>query len=512
MTEALTFLSDCDDPSVAALTLQGAVGHEVLGALYQYRLELVSLQDQGLAPESIDAMLAAPCRVTVGEATLSGVLRRVTTLPALGSASGDEDGAYTAYQAELVPTAWRLTQTVRSRVFQEQTPMEVVQAVLTEHGLTFESALTETYPWREYIVQYEESDWAFVARLMEHWGVFVLFEQTPDSEKIVLADANAAFKPHDTWAALNFDVNAENTNASGPWKNDSGAARQATTHANGSGWTSLLRRVQEPRPAAVTLADYNWRAPFLDADGTMTARQLQLRPTHAADELTGQGGDRRYGDHFKDDAEGARLAQIRAEELLATRVLYDGQCRAPGLAAGHRLTTSGMPLADQEQEYVITEMLIGLDPDAEAGVAWQRWRAITSDTAFRPARRTRKPVIHGFMHAVIDGEVVSTAAPIDVLGRYRVVMPYDEAAAPGGRASRWIRMAQASAGSDYGVHLPLHIGTEVIVAHLLGDPDRPVIVGAVPNVDTVSPVVTDNATQSRIKTRGAILFELEDDA
>ncbi|MFK7987638.1 MAG: hypothetical protein AB8I08_16580 [Sandaracinaceae bacterium] len=109
MTEALTFFSDCDDPSVAALSLQGAVGHEVLGELYEYRLELVSLQDQGLAPESIDAMLSAPCRVVVADATVSGVLRRLTTLPALGSTSGDEDGAYTTYEARMVPTAWRLT-------------------------------------------------------------------------------------------------------------------------------------------------------------------------------------------------------------------------------------------------------------------------------------------------------------------------------------------------------------------------------------------------------------------
>ena len=73
-------------------------------------------------------------------------------------------------------------------------------------------------------------------------------------------------------------------------------------------------------------------------------------------------------------------------------------------------------------------------------------------------------------------------------------------------------MAQSSAGSGYGMHLPLHIGTEVLVTHLDGDPDRPVILGAVPNVDTMSPVVDANATQSRIKTRQNILFELEDDA
>jgi type VI secretion system secreted protein VgrG len=115
------------------------------------------------------------------------------------------------------------------------------------------------------------------------------------------------------------------------------------------------------------------------------------------------------------------------------------------------------------------------------------------------------------MHARVDGVQVGRAAPIDAHGRYRVLLPWDLYAEEGGRASRWVRMAQPHAGPGYGMHFPLHIGTEVLLAHVGGDPDRPVIVAAIPNPDTTSPVTSVNATQSRIQTRSGIVVEFEDD-
>ncbi len=228
--------------------------------------------------------------------------------------------------------------------------------------------------------------------------------------------------------------------------------------------------------------------------------------------MTGSGEHRRYGDHFKDETEGALLATIRAQEMSCERLLCRGGLHALGVAPGHRFATSGMPIAELEGEYVVTALETSVDKGGETNDFQQRYEAIPSDVAFRPPRLTERPVIVGHTHAVVDGEVAGVAAPIDEYGRYKVILPFDQHAAAGGKASRWIRMAQPSAGSNYGMHLPLHIGTEVLVTHLDGDPERPVIVGAIPNVDTMSPVVDANATQSRIRTSTGILFELEDDA
>ena len=80
-----------------------------------------------------------------------------------------------------------------------------------------------------------------------------------------------------------------------------------------------------------------------------------------------------------------------------------------------------------------------------------------------------------------------------------------------GTSSRWIRMAQPSSGDGYGMHFPLHLGTEVVIAHVDGDPDRPIILGSVPNPNTTTPVSRDNATQSAVRTRAGIRIEFEDD-
>lgn len=480
----LSFSSECDDADVAALSLNRVHGHERLSVPYEFEIWLESDTDQGLSVESIEAMLSNTCQIAFGETTISGVLDEVTLEPTA-------DAARTVYHAILVPRVARLARTQRSRVFQEMTAPAIVEAVLTEHSIPFESNYLVEYPEREYTVQYEESDLDFIRRLMEHWGIVFFFEQAPDGETLALGDDNRAFTTHDSFATLEY-------------------ANEETTPR--PTFIGPMRRTIRPQTASVTLRDYNWRTPYLAPDGSMTERQLQLVSTNAVDETTGSGEHRRYGDHYKDEAEGVRVAQVRAEEMMVDRIVCEGTLRALGLGPGHRFETSGMPIAELEGEYVVVGLETHIDYTGTDGAASQRYQAIPSDVTFRAPRLTERPVIVGFMHAVVDGEVDGTAAPIDEYGRYKLIMPYDENAAAGGKASRWVRMAQPSAGSNYGMHLPLHIGVEVAVIHLDGDPDRPVIASAVPNIDTMSPVVDANATQSRIRTRSNILFELEDDA
>ena len=116
-------------------------------------------------------------------------------------------------------------------------------------------------------------------------------------------------------------------------------------------------------------------------------------------------------------------------------------------------------------------------------------------------------VIHGKVDAASDG-VRST--PVDEHGRYKVILPWDLAGKAGGKASRWLRMAQPASGSGYGVQFPLHVGTEVLIIHVNGDPDRPLIMSSVPNFETASPVNSANATQSQIRTRHGITVTFDD--
>lgn len=406
------------------------------------------------------------------------MLRRIR----MHSAESAHDAYFTA---TLVPRIWMLSQVRRSRIFQELDVPGIVRAVLAELGLRegedFELRLNGAYAVSEYTVQYQETDLDFISRLLEHVGIFYFFRQLPDRELLILGDSNAAF---DRLADQPFPY----------------APREA---AEGVGGVHRLERELQRRPASVLVRDYNWRTP-----------RVPLYADAAADSTTGVGFQDYYGDHFKTPEEGARIAQVRAQELLATRDLYRGGASILGLSPGHALELVGHHFGEIDQEYVITELRqrVGVDEgDEEAAGLSQSFTAIPFAVAYRPERVTAWPRIEGIMHGFIDGEVPGTAAPIDEHGRYKVLLPFDLAGQPGGRASRWVRMAQASSGPGYGIHFPLHIGVEVAIGHLDGDPDRPIILASPPNAETVTPVRDANATQSKIRTKTGIRITFDDD-
>jgi type VI secretion system secreted protein VgrG len=139
-----------------------------------------------------------------------------------------------------------------------------------------------------------------------------------------------------------------------------------------------------------------------------------------------------------------------------------------------------------------------------------RFTAIPAGVQFRPEQNAVKPKFYGTLNATVDAAGSGEYAEIDDQGRYKVIVPFDRSGIRGGRASRWVRMAQPYAGSGYGMHFPLHSGTEVLLTFVDGDPDRPIISGSVPNPETASPVSTSNQTQSMIRTGGGNQFRLED--
>lgn len=476
MTDLTLRFDTAADVSAESVVLRGLEGREAMSTPYAYTLTLEVEADNGWSEDVIAQLLTQPAHATIAHGELCdheihGVLRRITLEPMI-------EPSRAVYRAELVPSFSRLELAYGSRIFQDLSGPAVAMKVLEEHGITYESRLTETYPEREYIVQYEESDLAFVQRLLEHWGVAYFFEQLPDGEKMVLVDSASASVALEGWETVAY------------------ALREAGTRGQ-AGTIHDLSRTHEIRPAKVDLKDWNWRHPQVVPEGEAPA-----------DEATGYGTVHAYGEHIKDPSEGAWMARVRAEERMAGAQRYAGGTDLPGLSPGHKLLLSGYPSGDLDLEYLvvgITQRFPGEDGGYE-----KRFDAIPLAVPFRPARVTPKPKIAGFMHAVVDGEVDGAAAPIDEHGRYRLLLPFDRLAEPGGRASRWVRMTQASSGPDYGMHLPLHIGCEVALIHVDGDPDRPVILGAVPNADTMSPVTQTEATKSRIRTRSGILIEMED--
>lgn len=468
------------------LILRVMDGRQALGSIYEFTLELQTAAGGPLDDDTLHSVLSSSAYLAFGEDEshrIHGWVRDVEMLPV--SAAGDP----VRYRAMMVPRLWDATQVFGSWIYQKLAVGEIVRDVMKDLGLTenedYEVRLANKHPAWEYTVQYEETDLNFISRLCEHEGLTIWFEQGEDKEKVIFSDSNAPFQPLEGHEFIPYDSRGNVVDASEP--------------------IFALSHQRRVLPQAVALKDYNYRTP-----------ETPLLGESPADEH-GVGKHTLYSEHFKDAAEGKRLAKIRSQELTCRKDLFHGSSRVRGLRPGHRFTLEGHPLHAFDREYLVLEVshhvAQGQGGDAVSSVGYSNtFTAIPADVVFRPARVAPKPKILGLMHAKVDGVANGAAAPLDEQGRYKVRMPFDNGVGPvNGTSSRWIRMAQPSSGDGYGMHFPLHLGTEVIIAHIDGDPDRPIIVGSVPNPNTVTPVSRDNATQSAVRTRAGIRIEFEDD-
>jgi type VI secretion system secreted protein VgrG len=481
--------------SRGALEVRGVHGRERISQLFELDLLLVA-PGGPLSRGDLDAFVSKPCAVALGPDpgdVVRGVISSVIRL--------DTRGAMPRYVARMVPTVALLGLSRHSRVFQGSTVVDMTAQLLALYSMRgdrdFELRVTPgaLHPEREYVVQYQESDWDFLQRWLEHEGMFYWFEHGGQSERLVMADANSWASPLPNTPRIAY--RGRNNLASG---------RDPTVW----GWQATQQRV----PARVLVHDYNYRTPHLAVSGQ----------AHV-DGGTGFGSVITYGEHCKTSEESGAVAAWRAERLACERRTFSGHSDCSKLRVGHVLVLDGHDEQGNDGQYLITavEYKVGrrftlgasVDEDDAITIGEERpfaarFEAIPIDVPFRPEQRTPWPSIHGVMHAHIDADTDGTFAQIDDLGRYKVKMPYDLGTTRGTKASRWIRMAQAYAGPGYGTHHPLHKGTEVLLAHVDGDPDRPIIVGSVPNAHTVSPSTGANATQSVMQTASGIRIVAED--
>lgn len=456
-------------------------GWQSLSTLYDYRVLIEVEEEGGFSDDDMDRLLRDPVRIMLGTDTTTEVHGVVSEIEMCSTAPREA----VRYWLTIVPRLYYLTLSRHTRVWQGKSHLDIVKLVLEEHGFAEKThyevrCKAGDYPSHPYTVQYQETDFDFVSRLLEHNGIHYHFTQQPDTEMLVLGDDNKAFAEIVGQETMVYDGTNRRT-------------------FEDEAFVTSLRRFRRPRAAKVRVRDYNWRLPT-----------TPLSSEHDADTRTGHGVFDFFGDHFGTDAAGSRFARLRAEEHVISGDVYSGTTTSRSMLPGSRFVLTGHPNPDLDKAYVVTAIREGVER-SEGSTYVKSFEAIPADVVYRPARRVPWPRVDGLVNAKVDGEVRATATPVDAEGRYKLVLPFDERAKTGGKASRWVRAAQPSAGSAYGFHFPLHIGTEVVVGHVNGDPDRPIILGAVPNTETESPVLSDNAMQSRMRTGSGIVIELDDD-
>jgi type VI secretion system secreted protein VgrG len=336
-------------------------------------------------------------------------------------------------------------------------------------------------------VQYQETDLAFFSRLCEHEGIWYRFEQGDGGEKLLVCDSA------DDYGTIAGEVPFRPVIAG----ESEGLDRPEEIRT----FESRHRMIA----GEVVLNEYNWRTPGVD-----------LQVSHAVDAKGTAGSLYLYGEHYATREEGHTIAQIRAEEVRCRRVLFSGTGDSKLFRAGRTFELADHYRGDFNRRYLLVEVEHEAAQSVEflnkafAGPAYRNsFVAIPANVPFRPERVTPRPRVEGVLNAQIDAAGTGEYAEIDDLGRYKVKIPFDRSGRDGGLASRYVRMAQPYVGQDMGMHFPLHKGTEVLLVHTNGDPDRPIIAGAVPNAETTSVVTAQNQTQCAIRTSGGNHMTIE---
>ncbi|MEZ6188075.1 MAG: type VI secretion system tip protein TssI/VgrG [Planctomycetota bacterium] len=505
--QEFTFHSDASGgEELFILELRGV---ESMSRPFRFELELVSSNHD----VDLESLLYAPARIGIK-----------VTLPLAGGGSGrttmwiagrlnrfrhvKSDPEVSHYHAELVPHLLDLAERHRSRIYMEDTAPGIVLKVLDEAGLhdgteviqaeSLKNALAQgeaterpRYPRREYVVQYAESDLDFMHRWLEHEGIFYWFENKGEAEETLqLGDSVGSYRALRGASVFPF------------------RSSQATPGQDYRMYVTELASTVNRLPQQVVLQDYNWRQPRTDL---RVEQQVRGESSGLLYE---------YNDHYKSLDQGRELAKVRAEELGCRSLVFQGVSDARNMRPGFTFTLTDHPRAAYNRDLLLTEVVhtarqeIALDKRVVTGVHYEnRFTAIPVEECYRPECVTPWPSIQGVMHARIDGESDGEYADLDKFGRYTVRVPFDMAGdgKEDGKASRQIRMLQPYAGSESGMVFPLRKGTEVLLVHLDGDPDRPLIAGAVYNQENPSLVDAGNYTQNRIVTSSGNELTFEDE-
>ena len=486
--DATLTIGDDDSLQIKVLSLSG---EEQLGRLFSFKI-IVSVE-QELADALTETSFAGE-RAAIHFLDPDGNRRVVRGLISDGEFAGvGHSHAY--YKLQLSPYVWPLTQRVNSRIFQERSTPQIIRAILKDHGLAGPGlvfALREDYAPRDYCVQYRESDWDFISRLMEEEGMYHFYRDADGEALLHITDG-----PHGH-PDLNFGREVRFHPPEG------------RTPVPGTVYELTCRR--QLRPGNVALTDYAAVKPSMPLE---TRAQRGGHDTEQAIEVFDFPGE------YRTRELGGRLSRVRLQELRCGHAQAQGRGTRVDFGPGQRLSLDGHPLQRFNAEYVITRVrhrcvtpmaeALGYAGDGRAGGELivpsydNEFVALPQDEVFRPERATKRPRVAGPQTAVVVGpeeEEIYT----DKYGRVKVRFRWDRDrqlardARQESDASCWIRVSQPWAGVGYGGLTIPRIGQEVIVDFLEGDPDQPVITGRLYNGEAMQP--TSMAGPSRMTGAG----------
>ena len=438
---------------VDVLLLTDFEAEEEFSRLFSFQLRMLSEQDEIVPADLVGQNVTITCLDADDEPRyFNGYVREFSN-----QGHGDRGTIYTAH---IVPGLWFLTRRRNCRMFQEMSVVEILQEVFDTAGLTdYDLAGVQgSYDTLEYCVQYEETDFAFVSRLMEEFGIFYFFTHEDGKHTLMLADSTSAYQPakHDTArfaGPLSFDELNDNLTA----------------------WTHRY----EYRSGKIAVADFNFKKP--EAPIRSRERTVVDLTDNKNHELYS------YPGRYTERAQGDQVARIRMEAEETDHNQVVGASKLRSFAPGFTFSIEDHhQQAEVGKSYVLTKVIhqVNAGSYVSGGATPEGYgntfTCIPADVPFRPERVTPKARVEGPQTAIIvgpPGEDIYT----DEFGRVKVKFHWDRTEHMDDKSSCWVRVSQTWAGKGWGaMHIP-RIGQEVIIEFLEGDPDRPIITGRVYN-------------------------------
>lgn len=478
-------------------------GTETIGELFEYTLELKTPDELAFSPSiaanvELDKLVGTEVTVFIelegngyfiagqaGDTGMSNVgagTREITGVISHASIVR-EDGRSIVYALTLRPWLWHATKKTDSRIFQDMSVIEITDAILSKYPFSVDKRLTtprpnKAWPKRDIQRQHFESDWTFLQRLWEEWGIFYFFEHTEGKHRLVLCDSIGALKPlGEAYSTIRYEP------PTGRHIDEEHIHALSVSHALTIG--------------SVTAVDYDYTRPRAnlnvtreDPRNTGLAHQEHYtwgdhaQPQAGAAGLSGEHNDPRT------EAEYLTLVQMQAYRCQGLRASGKGNLR--GLVTGQTFKLSNYPQDAANREYAVIACRLTIEDVGEASGSGQRYHC-EADFTLQPANEPfrllptiAKPRITGVEYAVVtcpENQEIWT----DALGRVKLQFIWDRLGKNDERSSCWVRVAGAWHGDQFGgVFLPRR-GHEVQVGFVNGDPDLPIVLGSAPNAFNMHP-------------------------
>ena len=487
------------------LLLMGFEGTEGISQLFSFRLELMATNstkvefDKLLGQELAVTMEIGsedPQSTTATYRYFRGICRRFE--------QGNRNQDFTSFRAEIVPQFWLTTRTAQSRIFQHMSVPDILKKVLA--GLKVNYQLEGTFEKREYCVQYRETDFNFVCRLMEEEGIFYFFKHTQDAHELCIVNTRASHPDVTGIKKVQWNV-------------DQGQHRELR-HVH-----EWVKR-QEVRSGKFAMWDHSFQRPddsFESKKNTLASvavgkvtHKLEVAgndkfeiydyPGEFAQRFDGiskTGGDQ--GELSKISPDGTRTVELRMQAETLAGLVIEGSSNCNQFISGHKFTLEKH--FDGEGSYILTSVHhiahggnIYRSGDDGEFVYSNSFTCIPDALPFRPQRTTPKPCVMGAQTAVVVGPAGDEIFT-DKYGRVKVQFHWDRESKADANSSCWLRVGTSWAGKQWGAIQIPRIGHEVIVQFLEGDPDAPIIICSVYNASAMPPYkLPDHKTMSTLKS------------